>query len=787
MLRSLLVCLLATALPLALPAQDPPAPRTTRCLVFDAGSSPIPDAAIHLARSEAWDPANPGEPVTHTDAAGAFHLTVPLAEGPHRLTVIARGHTTATLEVSDFLGADLGAILLDPATPIHGRVRDQDGRPVANAVVLAEDLLEPWSWQQGWSLRDAARTDRSGIFALKGSPATALRLRIRADGFLEERLAPVDAGSPLDVTLRPGGFVSGTVLGADGAPAAAKVTLVPRGHEPESVATAADGSFRLTWRQPMPARLVAVDARDPTRTARLEGLRGPQADLCLTLAEAAPTDPAADGRKVLRLRVLDPQGHPVPAFRAGAQWWGEVDEGHLTMLLPDIGRNGTDGGLDLPGPGEDEEEEGSLLIRAPGLATTIQKVAFAVDADATDDRPVMTLTVTMAKEALARGTVLDAEGQPLADVPVWAQPVDDGHALAQPPVDAGRTAADGTFTVGGLRPGTWHVQAGGGTTPVRGRRVRIAADGTSAAATIRMPRLVSLQGRCEQAMPPGTIVMFGAPMAMVGPVGDYGQAAIGADGTFQVALTDGTKSVNVMLPQPIRRRSPMLLEGRAVRIRAGDEEVRVSLRHGHGKVAGKVRCDGAQVPAPRLVVVAVPHATIDAFDFSSEVHAPVAHDGTFSLALPAGEHKLLLRDALTRVQLNEETPCAVEPGATARQDLACEVGEVVLTLRAVPAGIGADDGPGATLAFSRLEDGQRFWFGPGPELDLRDRAETVRLFLRPGETTLQLLRATDDDEDGNAQLFMVGGPAAGELLDTVTVQAGRSQAVTVDIPRLGVR
>src|SRR5262249_40202752 len=135
---------------------------------------------------------------------------------------------------------------------------------------------------------------------------------------------------------------------------------------------------------------------------------------------------------------------------------------------------------------------------------------------------------------------------------------------------------------------------------------------------------------------------------------------------------------------------------------------------------------------------------------------------------------LRVRDSMTGAALGDDVECNVEADKTVTVELPIELGEIHLRMEDEDAG---EAGPGVLLRLAHAEDQQRAWwmfrnqrFG----LDLRDAAREVTLYLRGGQTSLQLDRGSL--EQANRAVFFAGGPpTAGEALQDVEVQPGKVQ------------
>lgn len=159
-----------------------------------------------------------------TDEDGTFRLEPPGQEEV-RLVAAAPGHGTVRRPLPEPVPGvagdqQLGDVVLGSETVLRGRVMDEEGRPVADAAV---DFGSGGSG--GYSLPVSstgdgefdATTDASGGFRIGGLlPGDVVSLRIRAAGFVPERVSPVrvDAATDaevLDVRLRTAYELAGRV------------------------------------------------------------------------------------------------------------------------------------------------------------------------------------------------------------------------------------------------------------------------------------------------------------------------------------------------------------------------------------------------------------------------------------------------------------------------------------------------------------------------------------------------------------------------------------------------
>ncbi|MFR9800310.1 collagen binding domain-containing protein [Streptomyces sp. MS06] len=225
---------LVTAVP-GLSAEEPSTGGTpVRGRVRCAGSAPVTGAALTLISLEGRQLGR-----SATDGDGAYHLTAP-GPGTYVLIAAADGRLpqATTLVVGDSpIARD---VVLDSVNGLTGTVRSAaSGTPLAGAVVSVTD-------GRG-ELLATERTDEQGEFTVTGLAPGAVTLSVTAPGHRPVALAAETAGSGmtrLDVELRSGVPVRGTVRGAGVPLGHARVTLVDAaGTVVATTTTGSDGAY----------------------------------------------------------------------------------------------------------------------------------------------------------------------------------------------------------------------------------------------------------------------------------------------------------------------------------------------------------------------------------------------------------------------------------------------------------------------------------------------------------------------------------------------------------------
>ncbi|MDQ0829256.1 hypothetical protein QF032_001100 [Streptomyces achromogenes] len=232
--------------------------RAVRGLVRGAEGAPVCGAAVTLV---SLGGRQLGRAVTGRD--GCYALETP-GEGAYVLIASADGHQPQAATV--VVGAEPVShdVLLGVAGGLAGTVRStDDGAPVADAVVVVTDVRG--------DVLATARTDGEGEFAVADLVPGAVVLAVSSARHRPLAL-PVEVGvaglTRVDVELRPGAQVRGTVRGAGAPLADARVTLMDAaGNVVATATTGGDGAYAFTDLDHGPYTVVA--AGYPPRAGRV--------------------------------------------------------------------------------------------------------------------------------------------------------------------------------------------------------------------------------------------------------------------------------------------------------------------------------------------------------------------------------------------------------------------------------------------------------------------------------------------------------------------------------------
>ncbi|MFB4318232.1 collagen binding domain-containing protein [Actinomadura sp. 21ATH] len=198
---------------------------------------PVAGAAVTLISLEG---RQVGRAVAHAD--GSYGLHAPGA-GSYVLIASADGHQPQASSIV-VNGAPVAYdVLLSGTSGLTGAVRSADGgAPVPGAVVIVTDVRG--------DVLATARTDALGEFAVTGLVPGTMTVAVNSPRH-RPHAAPVEIGAAgvtrIEVELRPGAHVRGTVRGAGAVLSGARVTLVDAaGNAVATTTTGPDGAYAFS-------------------------------------------------------------------------------------------------------------------------------------------------------------------------------------------------------------------------------------------------------------------------------------------------------------------------------------------------------------------------------------------------------------------------------------------------------------------------------------------------------------------------------------------------------------
>lgn len=407
------------------PAEPPREVPAVRGIVVDGEGNPVAGAEVASAADGQRVPAR-----AVTGADGRFALAAD--PGDHLVGVRAAGMASVLVGGVRPGTGDL-RIVLRPGVRLRGTVREGSGAPCGGARVRAS-LRFPGVVKDLGGFE--TRADESGRYAFESLPPVEGAVQATFHEASSEAV-PFDlrAGAPdgdVDLRVDAGPSLEGVVRGADGSLLEGIVVTarVPGKSAARSATTGEGGRFVLRRLAPEAHDLEAVDPKALWLNTRPRRAVPPEGGIEIAM-EPNPAPPAhavfrvvdAAGAAVLEVRTL--------AFRNGEA--APTGYGTLTADASGLFRTG-------------RLRAGRLRIdlRAPSGAGTTGE--FPVEAGATADLG----TIRLAGAASVRGRILDASGSPAAKARLFA---DEGGLP-----EGGAVAADGTFSVRGLPPGTGRLR-----------------------------------------------------------------------------------------------------------------------------------------------------------------------------------------------------------------------------------------------------------------------------------------------------------------------------------------
>ncbi len=574
--------------------------------VRGAGDAPLAGALVAVRRDTSgrsfgggfWYPA-PRVALTGPEGTarlprGAKELLIVGAAAPGLAPAVRSGRLPASLVLTPAAAA---------ALPVE--VRGADGKPVAGAVVLAEDAGLPLAW---------SGADGRAALVL---PAAGLAVSVEAadDRSLTARLAPPpEEPQPPKVatlTLPAVTAVTGRVIDAQTRkPLAGALVYLPSSRRELAVT---DDGGRYTLRVPAgranTIRAAAPGYRRGGEAAALEaaptGTRGP------TLA----LEPAAR----VEGTVADEQGRPLPGALVTASENDPRFGGGRRMMRRAL--RDREAGEQARSDAQGRVRIGGL-DPARGYTLGAELTGWApAELEVNGLRPRQTrggLALVMKPGARATGRVTDADGQPLAGVEIRAGATPEGGSSRFFTISLGgeastrpdaTTDAEGAFALADLKPGRYDVTArrrGFATKTVPGLEVAAAAApvdlGTIALepaarieGTVTAPGGAPVEGVEVRAVPGGPFPILPG----MRPPGDP-DATTGSDGWFAIEDRRAGEKVDLMFWHTgfVTERRPGIEAGAAAPLAV---ELRPSSRVSGTVVAGDKPVAGARVMLQRSI------------------------------------------------------------------------------------------------------------------------------------------------------------------------------------------
>jgi uncharacterized GH25 family protein len=423
------------------PAEDAASRRVVRGRVLKGaeGETPFEGAALKAVLPGAG-PADRAAGLASATSGGdgRFEITG-LPEGVElRVHASAPGHAAVAASVKADASEPV-TLRLVPGVRVAGKVLERETRaPVAGALVSWEDA-------------SSALAGADGSFTLEPVPPGNSPLVVRAKGYARRRLmeeVPAGGRADLEILLRPGSAVSGTVLDPGGKPRGgarmsaevlASLPIVgemPVPVEIEETRSGADGTFRIEG-LPVARKLrISADTED-------------------LLAEPADAGPLEKGIEqegvVVRLRaggavlvtVRDQDGKPLAGASVTAEPAAGDDDGiRLPMMAASIDRGRASAATDAQGLARVAPVEPGPA-KAKAVLKDYRSAEMPLLVTAGTETPV---TLTLDAGQSISGRVVDEAGAGIAEARVTVQRFSGGGMVHE----TRTTEADGSFRVGGI-------------------------------------------------------------------------------------------------------------------------------------------------------------------------------------------------------------------------------------------------------------------------------------------------------------------------------------------------
>jgi hypothetical protein len=516
-------------------------------------------------------------------------------------------------------------VVLKPAARLSGRVVGSDGEPVAGASVTARIDTQEGYPRIPCPLPDRAegQTDSEGRFDFfpLGSGTfylSALKKDFIGSHRMAVELQPGEETETPPLVLERGSTIVGQVVTADGSPAPATIVSVPSPDDSFFLPDIADGDGRYRI-EGVPAGQHRVQAQHTTLGSASREVTiadgENRVDLTLDLQE----------RHFAHGWVVDPDGEPVASALVEDKDGGAV-------------YSGGDGSFSI----EIRVDDFDLTARKVGY--TPARLSHWAAKGATEG-----LELRLGRGASLTGRILGLEPGDATQVTVTAVgEVDSIEALV---------SSEGVYRFPGLEPGSWWIRADLGNRS-KGMQVDIAPGDGEVVADLWLPERYEVRGRV---LGPGREPVEGVDVALYSS-DDEAQTETGEDGTFSLAVYDGTYDVVVSTDDSAAVHGRVTVSGAPVE----DLEIRLT---GRAVLSGHI----FGIPEDEMLYVNV--QVEPGYQWAGVVNA----DGSYRVEdLGPGTWRVTARFGLERVTRQ----VTVHPGQTSAQvDLPFTLGDLTLSVR----------------------------------------------------------------------------------------------------------
>jgi hypothetical protein len=293
---------------------------------------------------------------------------------------------------------------VDREHDLHGRVMDSERKALKGAVIVVSrrdgsEFGEPWQEQEQEG-REVARTvtDDAGEFRVPLEQGRRYDVRASAEGMGAVTIAGRSAGAFVEILLRPGATLRGTVTRlVDGSPIVGARVRTLRGSFPRNeleTVTDAEGTFGF---ESLSDGLMIVAAW-PTEDAPSQ-----QKPVDLKPGVVSRVDLVVKAARSVSGRVIDARsGDPVEGAEVG-------DLGRPEKAV----RTDVEGRYELrgfSGRATESGESAGLFVKAVGFSRATKQL--------TGTAPEVVANFALKRGRMARGRIVYADGSPAADVAV---------------------------------------------------------------------------------------------------------------------------------------------------------------------------------------------------------------------------------------------------------------------------------------------------------------------------------------------------------------------------------
>lgn len=547
--------------------------------VVNDGQTGKPIAGVKVRQGDDYQGTK--YPETTTDASGGFRFASVKA-GKLILTAQVAGYMPELQEIEVKPGMEPVRFQLRRGQGFAGVVVDVDGKPVAGARVDAD------TWRGKRTIRWQGTTDADGQFFWDDAPADEVEYSIFKQGYVYNRRAKGTSGDePTRFTLLPEMKIHGKVVDAETGKPIEKFRVVVGllWKEPtrwfwndRGSRTLTDGWYEATMNQPAEEYALRIEA-DGYLSVVTESVKPGTADVVRDVKLRRGSDPQGV--------VLGVGGRPVEGAKLFL-----IEEGQQSCIV--AGRT-TDWMMERIRNRTTSHGDGRFALQPAKKAAVViafdeQGIAVVpLDASSPSD-----MTVKLSAWATIEGTLREGK-KVLPGIEVYAMVRDRADERVDITSKA-VTDAQGKFTLKYVPP--MKVQAGklgesgfyipmANVEPKPGEILRMDLGGTGVTITGKVEMPAGVEGSASVGGSPSTAkVEYPEDWDLMAPdqrqawrtanarafnVGDFHQARIGADGTFElVDMPDGNFELRAYVSDAKRR------------IVAGAETVLVSVKNSSG-------------------------------------------------------------------------------------------------------------------------------------------------------------------------------------------------------------